>query len=466
MKTFIYNIISIILLSVAVSSCIEDSVATSPQVQPLFSVDTLKMGSVITSQGTPTFRFTVYNRHDKILNIDRIALRSGSTTFRMNVDGFSGRDFSNIQIRPNDSIFVFIEATLPEQSAPGLIEVKDHVDFTTRGVTRTVVLDADGFDVKRHRGEIITADTRFTAEYPHQIFDSLVVAPGATLTIEPGTRMMFHDGASMKVYGTLQSLGTPEAPVHFSGDRTDNVVGSISFDLMASQWQGLTFAPESKGNLLSHSIVRNTVSGVLADSLSQVTIINSRLRNSAGRSLTAWHADVTAMGTEIAEAAYGTLLLHGGKARLDHCTIANYYLFSVLYGEAVQLSHTDDDTDDQSGLPRLDAVFTNSIIYGNGTDLSHGDLTGMNVTFTRCLFKSEGEDDENFIECLWDADPLYYTERSKYIFDYRVKPESPAIGYDSPALSLPLAPADFYGTPRAGTIGAYEFVEESDKSEL
>ncbi len=440
------------------ASCIEDSVATSPQVQPVFSVDTLKLGSVITGQGTPTYRFTVRNRHDKILNIDRIALRSGSTTFRMNVDGFSGREFANIQVRPNDSIFVFVEATLDGNDAPGLSVVEDHVDFVTRGVTRTVVLRADGFDVKRHRAEVITSDTRLTAEYPHQIFDSLVVAPGVTLTVDAGTRLMFHDGARMKVYGTLRSLGTVENPVHFMGDRTDNVVGSISFDLMASQWHGLTFAPESRGNLLSHTEVRNTETGVLADSLSQVTIVNSRLRNSAGRSLTAWHADVTAMGAEIAEAAYGTLLLHGGSARFDHCTIANYYLFSVLYGEAVQLSHVDDDTDDGSGLPRLRAEFTNSIIYGNGTDLSHGDLSGTDVTFTRCLFKSGGEDDANFVECLWDSDPLYYTERSKYIFDYRVKPESPAIGYDSPALSLDLAPADLYGVTRAGTIGAYEYV--------
>lgn len=458
MKTFIFNIISIIFVTVAAVSCIEDSVATSPQVQPEFSVDTLKMDTVFTAQGTPTFRFTVYNRHDKILNIDRISLRSGAKTFRFNVDGFSGTSFSNVEIRPNDSIFVFVEATVPENGVAGITDVIDHLDFLTRGVTRTMVIKASGVDVTRHRGEVITSDVTWTAEYPHQIFDSLVVARGATLTVSPGTRLLFHDGAKMKVDGRLIVNGSAEQPVHFAGDRTNNVVGSISFDLMASQWQGLVFSPESRGNMMSHAIVRNTVSGVLADSLSQVTLVNCRLRNSAGRALTAWHSELTAAGCEIADAPYGAIMLHGGKARLDHCTFTSYYLFSAPRAELIQFSHADDDTDDGSGLPRLEALFTNSIIYGLNSDLSLGDLSATGVTFTNCLFKSEGSDDDNFISCIWDADPLFYTVRNEYIFDYRVKPDSPAIEAADESLALPLSAKDFYGTPRQATLGAYEFV--------
>lgn len=462
MKTLIYNIISLVILCLGAVSCIEDSIATSPQVQPEFSTDTLKMDTIFTGQGTPTFRFLVYNRHDKVMNIDRISLRSGSDVFRFNVDGFSGKEFTNVEIRPKDSIFVLVEATVPEFKAPGITDVIDHLDFSTRGITRTLVIKASGLDVTRRRGEVITADTRWDNEYPYQIFDSLVVARGATLTLEPGTRLHFHDGAFLRVDGTLIARGTPDKVIHLSGDRTNNVVGSIPFDLMASQWQGLIFSPESRGNVMSHAIVRNTVNGVLADSLSQVTFVNCRLRNAAGRALTAWHADITAEGCEIADAAYGTLLIHGGKGRFDHCTFANYYLFSALHGEAIQLIHVDDDTDDGSGLPRLSASFTNSIVYGNGTDLSLGDLTGMDVTFTSCLFKSNGSDDENFIRCIWDADPLYYTVRNEYLFDYRVKPDSPAIGVADESLSTGLSSTDFYGVGRAATIGAYEFVEPQE----
>lgn len=460
MKTLIYNIIALLVIVAGATACIEDSVATSPSVQPEFSTDTLDLDTVFTAQGTPTHRFVVYNRHDKILNIDRIVLRSGQTTFRINVDGFSGTTFSNVEIRPRDSIFVFVEATLPASESPRITDVIDHIDFTTRGVTRSMVVKASGQDVIRHRAETVTSDVVLTAEYPHQIFDSLVVSRGATLTIAPGTRMLFHDAAVMKVYGRIRVLGTAGNPVHFAGDRTDNVVGSISFDLMASQWQGMIIAPESRGNEISHAIIRNTVSGVLVDSLAQATFVNCRLRNSAGRSLTTWHADVTLSGCEIAEASYGTALFHGGKVTADQCTFANYYLFSALRGETVILSHADDDTADGSSLPRLSARFTNSIVYGNGTDLSHGDLSATDVTFTNCLFKSEGTDDDQFRNCVWGEDPLYHTVRSDYLFDYRLYPESPAVGAADPALRLPISATDFYGTPRTATLGAYEATAE------
>ena len=177
---------------------------------------------------------------------------------------------------------MFVEATLAPNGRPELTEINQTIDFTTNGVTRSVVINAEGQDVRQLNGEIIDTDTRFDAVYPYQIFDSLVVSPGATLTLAPGTTLHFHDKAYCRVEGPLVSEGTPELPVNFCGDRTGNVVGQISFDLMASQWRGLEFAPESRGNRLSHTIVRNTVSGVLADSLSQVTLVNCRLRNSAG----------------------------------------------------------------------------------------------------------------------------------------------------------------------------------------
>lgn len=464
-----YLLISILaaLMAALFSACIEDGVTTSPSAQPDFSTDTLKMGTFFTGQPTPTFRFTVRNHNDKIINISRIALREGRS-FRVNVDGLTGSSFSNVEIRPNDSIYVFVEATPAVNGATAPVRVTDHLDFTTNGVERSVVLTIDGQDVERRTGTVITSDTRWDSPVPYQIFDSLTVARGATLTLAPGTTLCFHDKAAFFVEGTLISEGTPEKPVNMTGDRTDNVVGDISFDLMASQWVGLLFRPESRGNRLSHTVVRNTVSGVLADSLSQVSFLNCRLRNSAGYALAAYHADVEATGCEIADAASGALLLHGGKAGLSQCTFANYYLFAALRGATVQLSHADDDTDDGSGLPRLSARFTNSIVYGLGTDLSMGDLDNTDVTFDHCLLKSAGDDDSHFISILWDQDPLYHTVREDYIFDYRLQPGSPAAEAGAPALMPAAAARDFYGVERlasAPSLGAYQFVPDPESGQ-
>ena len=188
------------------TACIEDDVSTNVAHQPQFSTDTLDMGLVFTQAGTPTHSFTVYNRYDKVMSISNISLRNAeSGVFRLNVDGFSGKHFENTEIRPNDSIFVFVEATLPENGGNLPVTITDYLDFETNGVTKTVVLSANGQDVDRRRGQVVDVDTRLVADKPYQIFDSLVVAEGATLTLDPGVTLYFHDGANLVVHGRLIS---------------------------------------------------------------------------------------------------------------------------------------------------------------------------------------------------------------------------------------------------------------------
>lgn len=452
--------------------CIEDSFTDSPSDQPAFSVDTLHLGTVFTDEPTPTSRMLVYNRHSKSLSISDISISGADAAcFRLNVDGVSGQRFSDVEIRAKDSIFVFVEATLPEAAGALSADYEASLDFTTNGVRSSVVLAAHGQNVERLRAVTIDTDTRFTSEKPYQIFDSLVVAPGTTLTIDAGTRLCLHDKSKFIVRGTLICEGTPERPVIFGGDRTGNVVGDISFEIMSRQWTGLFFTATSTGNRLSHTLIQNTVQGVAINGdpeadysvTPQLYMLNSRLRNSGGLGFEAVHSAVTAIGCEFAEAADGLVYLNGGKHSFNHCTFANYYLFAVLSGPAIQLSHLSIDPktglDDGSGLPYTQAAFDNCIIYGLGSDLSHGDLTGTDVFFRRCLLKSAGSDDDNFIMCLWDTDPLYYTVREDYIFDYRLKPESPAIGAADPTLTSADAATDAYGLSRGGTpdLGAYVF---------
>ncbi|MCM1521598.1 MAG: hypothetical protein NC039_02970 [Muribaculaceae bacterium] len=456
----ILSLISLFILSAAVlTSCIEDGFDSSPSAQPVFSVDTLDMGTTFTGQPTPTHRFTVHNHRSKLISISRIALRDETAGyFRINVDGMAGTEFNNVEIRPNDSIFVFVEATLPPNSTPVLTDVTTHLDFTTNGVTGSVVLLARGQDVERRRGYVVETDERWDATFPYQIYDSLVVAQGATLTLDPGVSLHFHDKAELRVHGRLISEGTSEAPVNMTGDRTDNVVGDISFDLMASQWEGIWITPGSRGSHLSHTIVRNTVNGVVVDSIAEATFHNCRLRNAAGYPLMSRYADVTLTGTEVAEGGSGLFAAMGGTVKANHCTFANYYLFSALGGAALQFYHFDTESDNGSGMPYLKAEITNSIIYGNGMDLNVSDLAGSDIYVRSTVIKSAGSDDENFINCIWDTDPMYGTVREDYFFDYRLYSDSPVIGAADPSLTLPESSVDFYGISRLPlpTPGAYQ----------
>jgi hypothetical protein len=68
-----------------------------------FSTDTLKMGTVFTEDVTTTQRFTVHNRNDKGVSISDIRLiGDNASLFRLNVDGMSGTEFSDVEIQRFD----------------------------------------------------------------------------------------------------------------------------------------------------------------------------------------------------------------------------------------------------------------------------------------------------------------------------------------------------------------------------
>ena len=195
-------------------ACIEDGFTTSPSDQPVFAADTLDLGLIFTDEPSATSRMVVYNPHSKGLNISHIAITGeAASRFRMNVDGMSGESFSDVEIRAKDSIFVFVETTLPEHAGNQPKEITASLDFTTNGVTRSVVLSATGQNVRRLSGVTFSESTSLTAERPYQIYDSIVVAPEATLTIPAGTTLHFHDKAMLIVRGRLVCEGTAEAPV-------------------------------------------------------------------------------------------------------------------------------------------------------------------------------------------------------------------------------------------------------------
>ncbi|MDE6801221.1 MAG: hypothetical protein K2J06_00455 [Muribaculaceae bacterium] len=468
MKHFIYYIMCVLVGATALTGCIEDSISTSPSDQPRFEADTLSMGTVFTGEGTPTMRLKVFNPGSKVISIDRIALRDNGTDaqWRFNVDGISGKVFTDVEIRPNDSIFIFAEVTIPDMRGTELRSYVDHLDFTTRGVTQSVTLTAEGMDAERLHGVTLDADTHLTADRPYIVYDSLVVAQGATLTLEPGTRLLFHSDASLIVDGTLRSIGTAAQPVEMTGDRLGTVVGRVDYEIMSGQWQGVFFSSTSQANVMEYTSVRNTTWGVnvmetpYTDDVPSLSLFNCQLRNSKDFALLSLHSSVKAVGCELADASAGVVYLQGGRALISNSTIANYYLFTAV-GPAVQFSHAfadEEGWDAESGLPMLVAEFHNCIIYGNGQDLSHGDLTGSQIFMRRCLFKSAGSDDENFLECIWGEDPLYFTVREDYHFDYRLKQGSPAIGAAAPELIPVDLTTDRYGISRNDlTLGAYSF---------
>lgn len=458
------------LAALAVPSCIEDSFTTSSSDVLSFSADTVSFDTVFTGETTATKRFLVYNRHKKQLNIEHIYLSGApdGARFFLNVDGRSGEEFRNIEVRGEDSIYVFVEAHVDANNEDLPFDVFDHLNFVTNGVQQAVVIRAAGQNANTVRDWHIVDNTTLDTNRPYRIMDSIVVEENATLTIPAGMTLYFHDKARLKVRGTLIAAGEQERPVMMRADRLDKVAGSIPFDLMSGQWDGIQIEAQSFGNELSYTTMRGSATGITVDSCGMLDrrklhLFNSVLHNSSSSVLKAAHAWVDAEGCEFSDAKDGVVDLTGGIYAFNNCTFANYYLFDAVSSAILSLRYVLPD-DKIYENPLMQAEFNNCVVYGNASDISIGDLAGSNVKLQYCLLRATGEDDSNFLSCIWGGDPKFYTVREDYLFDYRLKDESDAIGKGDPGLCPAAAQFDRYGNDRflsSGLdIGAYVWIPE------
>ncbi len=454
-----------LILGMIAGSCINDDFSTSPSDVLSFSTDTVKFDTVVTLDGTATKQFVVYNRGKKQLRISDIHVEGIATGghFNINVDGMRGTSFSDVEVRGGDSIFVFVEGYLDEAGSDDPTRILDRVSFTTNGMTQTVALTAWGQDVIRVVSDTIKVSTRWSSKKPYLIYDTLYVSPGVQLRLDPGVKLLFHDKAAIRVAGMMRAMGTQEQPIVMRGDRLDHVVGDIDFDIMSGQWGGLIFPPSSSNNILQYVDMHSSSIGIHVSTSNpnarSLYILNCVFHNSSSSLLTTGGAWVEAYGTEFSDAAAGLVNFIGGKIRMVNCTFANYYLFSAVSDPMVNLYLQDDG----GVVPVLDASFDNCILHGNTRELNMPKLDDTNVYVHNCLFRSDGDDDSHFYNCVWKGDAKFYTVREDYLFDYRLHDDSDAAGKGDASLLPDAARYDRYGTDRLGRsanpdLGAYAIV--------
>ena len=100
-------------LYVTVSSCKKDILNTNPNNKITVSKDTLWFDTVFTKVNSTTPKsvnkqILIYNPYDQRIKTS-IQLGGGNNShFRLNVDGETGSSFSDVELFPNDSIFLFV----------------------------------------------------------------------------------------------------------------------------------------------------------------------------------------------------------------------------------------------------------------------------------------------------------------------------------------------------------------------
>nr|WP_321230507.1 hypothetical protein [uncultured Psychroserpens sp.] len=518
MKKIIYFLFTICILMFW-SSCRKDFDFAPSTGNLGFSKDTIYLDTIFSNIGSSTYNLKVYNRSDDDISIPTVRLSQGeSSNYRLNVDGLPGKEFQNVELLANDSLFIFVETTADIQTlALNSLEflytdaiefdsgtnsqkvelvtlIKDAVFIypdrdNTTGIVETLTFDADGDgndDETTLQGRFLEdSELTFTNEKPYVIYGYAAVDEGDVLTIEAGARVHFHansgllvtNNASLKVNGALSAdQELLENEVIFEGDRLEPLYTDIP-----GQWGTIWLYNGSIDNDINYATIKNSTVGILSEGNQnttddKLTITNSQIYNSSNFGILGRASSISAENVVINASGQssfaGTL---GGRYNFTHCTLANYWNNSFRQFPSVFLNNY---VTDQNNMPvgnDLFARFNNCIIFGNDNPEIGFDNISANLfdfKFANCLIRfqdSSGNfsNDANYLtsngdlyeECIFNSDPDFELPFENML---RIGADSAANGEASDDFIIS---PDILGEPRTSPadIGAYNsttFVED------
>jgi hypothetical protein len=459
------NIFPLIILVLAVFqfSCRkQDKIDTTPGLTLSFSTDTVFFDTVFPTVGSVTKRLIVYNPNDNKVSVSKIRISGGSaSSYRINVDGIAGTEFSQLEIPGKDSIFVFIKVNVNPQNADLPFVVSDSIQFETNGSQQYVKLVAWGREARFYRDVVISETQVWDSLRAHVIYGSIRIDTGASLTVLAGTRIYFHYGAYMAVsyQGNLKISGTIDHPVKIQGDRMDPFYRDLT-----GQWSGIFLDKGSVNHQIDNAIIKNGVYGMVVDqpeqsSQTMLTINNTIIQNMTGSGLYARGTNIKATNFVIADCGRSCIeIIYGGSYDFKHLTIGNYWYSSVRKAPSVYLSNYDYDT---SGVkitnPLTNAYFGNTIIYGgNDEEIELDSVAGVQFMyiFDHALLKTElaVTNPLHYENCMKNQDPVFVDIQES---NYQIDSISPAIDKGK-EMGIPF---DLLGVSRSNPpdLGAYEY---------
>lgn len=503
------TVILLILILAAGYSCRKNFEYTPSTGNLVFSKDTVFLDTIFSNIGSSTYSLKVYNPTRDDIEIPSIRLLQGpQSSYRLNVDGLAGKEFQNVPIFAQDSMFIFIETTFDVSSASqneflhtdkllfdvGINQqevhlvtlVKDAVflfpNKNSEGITETISLGLDsvGNEVKVEGFFLEGEQLQFTNEKPYVVYGYAGVAEGKTLNMEAGTRVHFHNDSGIYVAGGGKleingSLSTDqellENEVVFEGNRLES-----EFEKVPGQWGTIWMASGSIENTIEYLTIKNATVGLMIEgdgllTTPTLTIKNSQIYNSS--SVNFWAKSALIKGENLLLGSAGSHSLYcnmGGDYSFNHCTIANYWINGFRAGTALKI----DTSSGELANDLTNATFINCIVDGSKSQeisLISNDQNAFYFSFTNCLitFEKNGQSVD---------DPLYDFEDSNFysngIFNqspgfvdsfggnFRIDETSAA--KDNAQLEAALqVPLDLLGTDRTimPDIGAYELTPQN-----
>ena len=417
------NIFFFVFLSILFISCKKEFFSDGTGGQLTFSNDSIIFDTVFTSVGSITKTFKVYNQNDYSVKINDIELvnENNLSVYRINIDGEPIENFSSISIPPNDSIFMFVEATInPNSGIPLPFLVSDSIRFSTETFTKYIEIVAYGQNANFHTAEpqdiiIITTEndtiipsyysinqnTTWTNDLPHVVYGYVIIEPGYELTIEAGSNIYFHNNSGIIVGnplftdnngGKITVLGELGNEVTFQGDRLDEYYKDAP-----GQWDKIWISSGSFDNTINFAVIKNSTIGVQADTLGSTTIptlkiSNTIIDNVSDIGIFAQGSSIKAENNLISNSGRYSLVLNiGGNYDFNHCTFADFHQFGNRSTPSILINNYYEDINSNIQARNLEnATFTNCIFSGgltNELNLQEDLGADFNYMFDHCLIK-------------------------------------------------------------------------------
>ncbi len=407
-KKILFPCFVALLLVLSLTQCRRESFLDDNSARLEFSQDTIFFDTVFSTVGSVTQYLRVRNNYDKTIRIDEIAIEGGtSSQFRINIDGLDGPVQRDIEILPNDSIFIFVEVTIDPGNGSTPFIVEDDIRFTLNDNVQRVHLESYGQNAIFHGGlnscgnpisEVIESGTIETWDnsLPHVVYGIVMVDAGATLVINPGVQVYCHGKSGIFVNGgNIKINGELGAEVVFQGDRLEpyyqDIPGQwgIQLDCPYETSMGPQIASIVRGGIwifgstdsdIKHAILRNGNVGIQVDTTGvsynslnySVDIQNTKIINMAGIGLLGQGATITGNNLLVAncgqQAAYFGL---GGRYRMDNCTFGNFNADNDRQTPTFVLNNYYEDVYQNIQVREIyDSQFSNCIMYGNNANLT------------------------------------------------------------------------------------------------
>lgn len=468
----------------------EDSFSISRSDRLSFSRDTVLLDTVFSTVPTSTYTFWVYNNSSDGLRVRQVRLQRGNQTgFRVNVDGTyldntTGSLVNNVEIRKGDSIRVFVELTSARTNVdePQLVE-DNLVFFLESGVEQKVNLRAYSWDALIYDDMVIKKDTTISSSKPIIIRRGIKVDSMATLTVNAPTRLYFHSGAGLDVYGRLLVNENAAVPgeVVMRGDRTDRMFDYLPYDRVSGQWKGIRIHSSSKGNRIVSADIHSSEYGIVCDSAAydaeteRLRLESVTIHNCKGTGLELNNANAWLANCQITNTLGDCVQIYGGKVLMVYCTLGQFYPFSADRGVALRFSNMKNEQ--HCPLQLLECY--NSLITGDAEDEIMGEagkdtLVAFQYYFQNCILKTPAVDEEDkevksFVDVLFETSEDTINGRKHFLviddgkqyYDFHLDSLSTA---RKRAVPVSQYPYDRGGAVRGDTpdAGCYQFEAKPD----